>query len=217
MNNAIEVTIKNSEPRVSSRLIANGLGIQHKNLLELLETYQTDFKEFGTFAFETRKSKGRPQRFACLNEDQAYLLLTYSKNTPRARAIKKSLIKAFREARETLVSKTDYLPCYHECHDAISTLVRKSGSSTPEPIHHMNVEKMINKAFGIPVGIRSKLPPSLRAAISMAERIAGVHYQRAMDTGDDHKTAYKAAKAAIERCANTVRDSLPLLNGEAAE
>ena len=199
--------LKFGELRIDSRWIAEGLGIQHKNILELIENYKADFEEFGTFAFETRKSGGRPERFVFLNEDQSYLLLTFSKNTPNARGMKKKLVKSFRVAIESMNAKADYLPCYRECHDAVGRLVRKSGSSQPERIHHLNVEKMINKAFRIPSGVRSQLPASIRSCLSVAELLAGNEYKRSIESGGDHK----GAKSAVFKYSETVVGVLPIL------
>lgn len=224
MNKVTSITaiLKHNEPRVDSRLIAKGLGIQHKNIMELIQGYQSHLEALGVVPFQTEKppkgSKGgRPQNFALMNEDQSYFLVTLSNNTEQTVKLKLALVMAFKVAREAIDAKTDYLPCYRECHDAVANLVKLSGSTTPESIHHMNVEKLINKAFGIPSGVRSKLPPAVRAAVSLAEQIAGVQYQRAINANEDHKAAYQAAKVAVSQYANTVRDALPLLDkGEAA-
>ena len=203
---AIKLTMSKQEARIDSRIIAERLGIDHHNVIQTLEKYLADFEELAVVLFQTEKPRkgskgGRPERFALLNEDQAYLLLTYSRNTKAVRRLKIGLVKAFSEMRESLAAKADYLPCYRECHDAISQLVKLSGSSVPESIHHMNVEKMINKAFGIPAGVRSELPPAVRSAVALAERIAGVEYQRAIGDGKSHRTAYRAAQGAVDNYA----------------
>lgn len=38
----------------TSEIIAGGVGIQHKNVLETIRKNQADFEEFGRVAFETR-------------------------------------------------------------------------------------------------------------------------------------------------------------------
>jgi phage regulator Rha-like protein len=205
------------EARVDSRIIAEQLSVMHKATLQLVRRYKDGLQIIGTLPFQMAKSSGRNTEFALLNEDQSYFLLTLSSNTERSVNLKLNLVLAFRGAREMLAAKTDYLPCYRECHETIAQLVRLSGSSTPESVHHMNVEKLINKAFGFPSGVRSKLPPSVRSAISVAEHIAGVQYRRAIDANEDHKVAYQAAKIAVNNYTASVLDALPLLDrGEAA-
>lgn len=97
-------------------------------------------------------------RFALLNEDQAYLLLTYSRNTARVRVLKVRLVKAFREARLCAdTRKAEYLPTYHRMHDVIHDLA--SGSPN-EKFVHANVNKLVNKVAGVEAGQRAKAPPA---------------------------------------------------------
>ena len=102
--NAITLTHTGNEPRVDSRQIAKQLGTKHKNPIALIERYLAKFEEFGVVPFQTEKplagtAGGRPERFALLNEDQAFFLLALSRNTDRVVELKSSLIMAFREAR----------------------------------------------------------------------------------------------------------------------
>lgn len=41
------------KPRVDSRLLAQPMGVQHKNTLELLQTHKTAFLELGHLRFQT--------------------------------------------------------------------------------------------------------------------------------------------------------------------
>lgn len=211
----IRLQIIKQESLVDSRIIAAHLGNQHRNTLELIRAYLPQLETLGLLMMQTAKPPkgsrgGRPETYALLNEDQCYFLLTLCTNSEQAVALKLKLVNAFKEMRESLASKVDYLPCYRECHDAISQLVRASGSDTPEHFHHMNVEKMINKSLGIPSGERKNLPPSLRTAVSMAERLAGSHYLKAFGSGEDHKYAYNSAKSAVAIYAESVREALPM-------
>ncbi len=207
-------TIKH-ESLVDSRIMAAHLGNQHKHTMKLIRCYQPQLETLGVMRFQNSKplkgSKGgRPETYALLNEDQCYLVLTLCTNTGPAVTLKLKLVTAFKEMRESLAANVDYLPCYRECHDAVSQLVRQSGSTTPEYIHHMNIEKMINRSLGIPSGERKHLPPSMRSAVSIAERLAGNHYLNAIEAGEDHKSAYSSAKSAVALYADTVRDALPM-------
>lgn len=89
------------EPCADTRVLAAQLGNQHENTYDLVKRYEADFLELGILRFETGEiaGRGQPEKYALLNEDQCYLLLTYSRNTPKVRALKINLIKAFREAR----------------------------------------------------------------------------------------------------------------------
>ena len=103
-NPHIALTDYQGEPRVDSRQLAKQLGTKHKNPMALIERYLAKFEEFGVVPFQTEKplagtAGGRPERFALLNEDQAFFLLSLSRNTDRVVELKASLIMAFREAR----------------------------------------------------------------------------------------------------------------------
>lgn len=89
------------EPRLDSRIVADKLGIQHKNLMITIEKYQDELSAFGLSAFETRKvdGLGRPNRFALLNENQCYFLATLSRNTAQVVRFKVWLVKTFSEYR----------------------------------------------------------------------------------------------------------------------
>ena len=210
----IVAKLQGNEPRIDSRLISNGLGITHHNFIALTEKYLPQLNTLGVVLFQTDKVKakmGRPERFINLNEDQCYALVTLTKNTARAVELKFALVKAFSYSREALTAATDYLPSYREAHDNLSQLIRLNGSSMPESIHHINLEKMINKALGIPSGSRKQLPPALRSAISVAEGITSAACKEALKTEQDHKAAYRKAKLDVLRYAETVVPTLPLL------
>ncbi|MBG9349170.1 Rha family transcriptional regulator [Corynebacterium belfantii] len=89
----------NGELTTTSEIIAGGVGIQHKNVLETIRKNQADFEEFGRVAFETRpfQTAGGPQKtnIAVLNREQAMFAMTLFRNTPVVVDFKKNLIKAF--------------------------------------------------------------------------------------------------------------------------
>jgi phage regulator Rha-like protein len=92
------------EPRVDSRVLAAQLGTKHKSSIELIDKYADKIRRFGHLPFQTEVGKrvqggGKAERFALLNEDQAFFLLALSRNTDRVVALKSSLVMAFREAR----------------------------------------------------------------------------------------------------------------------
>lgn len=102
--NTIMLIQVGDEPRVDSRQLAEQLDNKHKNSMALIERYLAKFEEFGLLAFQTEarpagQHGGGDVRFALLNEDQAFFLLSLSRNTDRVVELKASLIMAFREAR----------------------------------------------------------------------------------------------------------------------
>lgn len=207
MSNIITLTEKKHEARVDSRVLAEHLHNQHKNVLALLDKYRSNFEELGIFAFQTRKSKrGLPERFALLNEDQSYLLLTLSGNTKHIVGLKVELVKAFSRFRRHQQSEADYLPYYHELHDSVKTLADRAhqcGSSAPERVFHININKLINEAFGLESGQRPSLPGHLRAKVTAANVIAKELLEYSLEKGCDHKAAYQYVKQGIMAFANS--------------
>lgn len=99
------VKLVDGEARTTTLAIAEGTGVQHKNILELLRNYTSDFEEFGRVAFETLpfETAGGIQRreVAFLNQEQATLVMTYMRNSEIVRTFKKRLVKAFYEIANT--------------------------------------------------------------------------------------------------------------------
>lgn len=96
------ISIINGQSLASTLIIAEGVGYDHKTVIQLVRDNLDDLQEFGNTAFEVRKSQsgaGRPTEYAMLNEDQATLLMTYMRNNNVVRAFKKQLVKEFRNLR----------------------------------------------------------------------------------------------------------------------
>ena len=122
------VDVQKGEPTTTTLQIALGLKLTHKSVIQLLRTYLPDIQEFGRVRFESSydfsdlsnsafempnsgfeirsSNQGRHTRYAILNEQQAYFLMTLMRNNPRVIEFKKALVKAFFEARTLL--QTDY-------------------------------------------------------------------------------------------------------------
>lgn len=97
------VTLHSGEPVTTTTAIADGTGIQHKNVMAMVRNNRTDLEDFGRVAFETRsfETEGGLQKreVAILNEPQATYLLTLMRNVEVVKAFKKALVKAFFELR----------------------------------------------------------------------------------------------------------------------
>ena len=97
------VQVADGVPTTTSMRVANGTGVQHKNVLEMVRGNLADFEEFGRVAFETQPfdTAGgvQSQTVAILNEEHATLLLTYMRNSDVVRDFKKRLVHEFYEMR----------------------------------------------------------------------------------------------------------------------
>lgn len=193
-------------PRIDSRIVAEELGIENRALLQNIDNYQPKFNAFGVVTFQTQKppkgSKGgMPVRFALLNEDQAYFAVTLSRNTEQAVEVKFRLVRAFGEARKQQDARqTQYLPFYHLAHDAARSMAQTAqqrGSEAPEQVFHTNVERLINRVFGIEAGQRASLSPAMRNAVSTAYQLVSAAVADTLADGGDHKAAYREAERRV--------------------
>ena len=192
----LALVIRKDEPRIDSRLLAQHFGKAHHDLFELVKQYRADFDQMGVVRFQTEKplpgtKGGRPERFALLTEDQSYLLLTYSRNTAKARALKIKLVKAFGEARRAAQMRgAEYLPSYHALHQQIHALA----AGTPnERFVHLNINRLVNQTAGIEAGQRSSASLPQQAMLTVAQAVAA----QAMRTAPDHHAGFQQAKTAL--------------------
>ncbi len=96
----LTLTTTTTEARVDTRLLARQLGGKHKAVIESLTKYKADFLKLGKVPFQTEAlPSGQREKFALLNEDQSFFLLTLSRNNRRVVNLKVLMIKAFGEAR----------------------------------------------------------------------------------------------------------------------
>lgn len=187
---------RDETPRVDSRELAQRMGVKHKNTLELLQKHAAGFLEFGKVAFKTEplpgSRTGQKERFALLNEDQAYLLLSLSRNTPRVVALKVKLVQAFSAARKAAEQrKCEYLPTYHLAHDALKGL---APDRQRQQHLHMNVNKLLNKVAGLDAGRRHCAQPGSLSVLAVGQMLAA---QAATGASDD-KAAYARIKQAVQ-------------------
>lgn len=187
------LAIVKDEPRIDSRLVALQLGNQHKAVMALIERYVDKFKAMGLLPFkkEVIMGKGQPEKFALLNEDQAFFLLALSRNNARVVDLKVKLVKAFGEARRAAGQHgAEYLPTYHQLHDELHALA--AGSSS-ERFIHMNVNRLINKTVGIEAGQRSAAPMPTQSMLAVAQIVAA----KAARGAPDHLAGYQQIQTAL--------------------
>lgn len=195
----------NGEARIDSRLLASQLGNKHKSTIEMIERYADKFKAISHLPFQTEvgnrlQGGGMAERFALLNEDQAFFLLTLSRNTDRVVELKASLVLAFREARaKTAINDVHYLPLYHALHDEVKQLAMRAkecGSTTPERMFHINANKALNTVMGIASGKRESLTIEQRLLLTTLMAVQQRALHAGLVAGNDHKEAAQKAKVA---------------------
>lgn len=103
----IQVQEIGDELVVDSRLIANQLGIEHASVFKSINKYLIEIQQFGHLRFEIEtvtNSVGAKNavKFCYLNENQATLLMSLSKNTQQVIDCKIALVKAFSQAKQII-------------------------------------------------------------------------------------------------------------------
>lgn len=217
----------NNEPRIRSRWLADGLGIRHKALMETIRKYELEIRSFGVLPFETAKPSkgtdgGRPETFTSLNEDQAYFVLTLSRNTQKVVALKIRLVKEFGRLRRAAEQRSalDWQQARIEGKDArrhetdtIANFVEYAtiqGSQNAKR-YYVNITKMTYKAlFMVEQGL--KIPNKLRdmldgmqlTFLATAEYVCAKGLREGMDLKLPYKAIYMLARERVETYATTV-------------
>lgn len=196
----------NKEPRADSRVIALHLDLQHESVLKMLKEYEAAFKQLGFLRFEIGKieGRGRPERFAMLNEDQAHFLLSLSRPSPRTVPLKLALVKAFRDSRRALAAYQEgTLPTHKALQDAIQAVPGGPGQWL-----HSNINRLVNMTAAITAGTRPVCDATTQAALMLLQRVA----TKAIRGATDAKDAYARAKNALQPLGALTDTGLTVIN-----
>lgn len=108
MNGLLQLTEKGGEFFIDSRIVSEGLGIQHKNLIATVSKYISNIEShFGQVAFETETVQNtagavNQVKFCLLSEAQALFIGTLSRNTEKVIEFKALVVKSFQAVRAQL-------------------------------------------------------------------------------------------------------------------
>ena len=132
------------EAFTNSLIIAEGTGVEHRAVIQLIATHKKHFEELGRVTFQMLPfgTKGGIQKVKIcrLNEQQATFLITLMRNTPVVVEFKKELVKQFFEMREFIRTLVDSRKDYAIVTEQIAQL-----HENPKPYHFSNEINMINK------------------------------------------------------------------------
>jgi phage regulator Rha-like protein len=202
-----EITVSKfeGELRADSRTFAPKMDIRHRQLMDNIRKYKDKFDQLGFLPFETEEidGRGQPEKYALLNEDQAYFMLTLSRNTDAVVSAKLALVKAFRKARSQIVNndtaRIEGKKARLEETNAIKELVQYAtdqGSKSAK-MYYVNITKMTNQILGIDAGQRDKLPPATLDRIRLAETMIDVTLRDGIRAGLHYKQIYALAKEKV--------------------
>ena len=201
MSEIIISQIKN-ELRADSRTFAPKLDIRHRQLMDNIRKYEAQFLQLGILPFQTEEINGRgqPEKYALLNEDQSYFLLTLSRNSEAVVAAKLALVKAFREARAHMAradsARIEGKKVRREETDAIKELVQYATDRGSESarMYYTTITKMTNSVLGLEAGQRDSLPPVQLDRLRLAETMIDVALRDGMRAGLPYRQIYALAR-----------------------
>ncbi len=204
------------ELRTDSRLLASFLDHRHRTILENIDKYSAELLELSELPFQTELGEARPQggrtaqRFALLNEDQCYFLLTLMRNNQKVVRAKLELVKAFKDARVQL-ARTDAARLEGKQirrleTDSIKELVDYASAkgSKSAQMYYANITKMTNKILGIEAGNRDKLTADELKKVTIIESVVDIAIRDGLKAEMNYRDIYKLAKARAESVTDLV-------------
>ena len=224
------VQIKGKEPITSTLIVAEGMELKHRAIMVLVDKYKEKLETFGTFAFEMRKSGGRPVRFAWLNEGQTVFLISLMRNSKIVVNFKQELTKEFfrqrkliahlltqRQNKAWLEQREQGKLSRREETDTIKEFVDycKARGSLSAERYYANISKMENKALFILEqkfpNIRDILSGQQLQIIASADVAVARALRYGMEQNMPYKEIYQLAKKRIMEFADIVgRTPIPL-------
>lgn len=111
MNELVQLTtadVSRAIPVTSSKIVAELYEVPHHTITRIIRRYPDDFNEFGKVGQLVQAlESGQSEKEYLINEDQFYLLVTYMKNTEKARRAKIEFVKAFSRAKKELLARSE--------------------------------------------------------------------------------------------------------------
>ena len=208
-----KLNLIDSEFRIDSRLLAPELNHRHRTIFESILKYQSKFEEHGLLPFETEAvnngdARGvKYQKFALLNEDQCYFLLTLMRNNDFVVDKKSKLVKAFRQAKDQVtlrdMARIEGKAVRRTETDAIKSLVEYAtakGSSNAN-MYYSDITRMTNSLLGIDSGKRETLDHRTLQQIKIAETIVEMAIRDGLKAELPYKDIYKLCKERVSSIA----------------
>ncbi len=183
--------IKVAQPTMSSREIAELTGKEHRNVARDIRAMLGDLEEDALkFEHIYLDSMNREQIEYLLDRELTETLLTGYSAILRRKVIHRwhELEDAAAQAR--ILRETEYLPSYRPLHDGLKGLGRDSAH---QRWLHMNMNRLTNRAAGIPAGGRAAAPVGSLARLIVAQ----IQAAEAVKGAADDEDAYRRAKAAV--------------------
>jgi phage regulator Rha-like protein len=204
--NEIIISQIHKELRTDSRLLAPFLDHRHRTILESIDKYSDELRQLGHLPFQTEGGLERPQggyatiRYALLNEDQCFFLLTIMRNNARVVACKLALVKSFSSARKQLatrdLARLSGKKVRLEETDAIKELkdyAEAAGSQNASKLY-IAYSKLANNICGVKAGERDSMDARQLSIMATVEMMIKIAIQDGIKAEMDYHDIYQMAK-----------------------
>lgn len=122
------VTMRYEMPMTDSRLLADEFGQAHRFTYELAVNHKEQLERFGVLRFETVKPKtGRPMNIVVFTEEQALMLLTYTRSRKETDDLRHKLITQFTAMKDYIQKQAVIRLAGIEVRRSLTDTVRDSG------------------------------------------------------------------------------------------
>jgi len=212
---------------VSTLDIWEGLGVEHRAIIALIQKYELEFQSIRAFTFQMLKSKGRPTPFCLLDEEQATFLITLMRNSAEVVPFKLRLTREFYRMRRELsrlASQNQNAEWLEQRNagketrliatDTIKAFVdyaKAQGSQNAEK-YYANISTMENKALFFLEqkfkNLRDMLNIHQLSTIKSADMIVMKALNDGMAQELHYKDIYKLAKVRVEGFAEVIGKTL---------
>jgi len=207
--------IKGNEVFTTSLKIAEGTGVEHRAIMQLLKTH-SGRKTLSTFEMSKVSRGGRPVEFAMLNEIQTTFLITLMRNSDIVVEFKEKLTQEFFRQRETIAQlvrqqkdpnwqnvRRDGKQVYMQKTNVVKRFVdyaTEQGSKNAK-MYYANLAKMENSALFFfeqkYPNVRETLTIKQLMQVATADDVIEKSLTEGMSEGMSYKDCYKLAKNRI--------------------
>jgi len=229
LNDPKIVSIVKSKPFTTSIIIAEGVGSDHKPVIQLVRKHKQAINRLGTSDMRMRKfkTKGRDGELAELSEEQSVFLVTLMGNSPTVVKFKEAMVEEFfsqkkrlssmgqnRKADNWIESRSAGKLVHRNLTDKIKEFAEYAASHGSEncEMYFVVIPKMINRMLFNKSGddfnsLRQFLTAEQLANIATAEKVAIKALTEGMGKNLEYKEVYKLADDKVAAFADIVGTS----------
>lgn len=213
------VFIKKNTPVTTTLIVAEGMGIKHNAVMQLVGKYVERFEKKGQETFQFLKlnsTGGRPAQYADLNEENSVFLCSLMRNSDIVVEFKDRLSAAFvrhrkmlselysqKKSAEWIEQRNSGKLLRREEMDIVRQFVQYANDQGSKNADHYysNLTRMENQALFLIMekfpNLREVMDVSQLVVIGAADQIVAKALRDGMAEGMNYKEIYQKAKAAV--------------------